>query len=73
MVDALIEVGKEQMPKRKQKESARVRSEIRSQLLDSLTKRLDADIEEMAEKVLDREMTPFRAAGTIDAKIEIKE
>ena len=72
MVDALIDVGNRQLGKRKQKEAARVRHEIRSQAMDRIMERIDGDVETLAEAVLERKMTPFRAAQMIDEKVDIK-
>lgn len=72
MVDALIDVGNRQLGKRAQKEAARVRHEIRSQAMDRIMERIDSDVETLAEAVLERKMTPFRAAQMIDEKVDIK-
>ncbi len=72
MVDALIDVGNRQLGKRAQKEAARVRHEIRSQAMDRIMERIDGDVETLAEAVLERKMTPFRAAQMIDEKVDIK-
>lgn len=72
MVDALIDVGNRQLGKRAQKEAARVRHEIRSQAMDRIMERIDGDVENLAEAVLERKMTPFRAAQMIDEKVDIK-
>ncbi len=73
MVDALEEVGRKQFPKRAQKEAERVRSEIRSQVLDKLAKRIEADVDGLAGEVLEKKMTPFKASEMIDGRIEIKD
>ena len=72
MVDALIDIGNRQLGKRAQKEAARVRHEIRSQAMDRIMERIDGDVETLAEAVLERKMTPFRAAQMIDEKVDIK-
>lgn len=73
MVDALEEVGEKQKYKRAQKEAARVRSEIRTQAMDKIMERIDGDIEALAKEVLEKKMTPFKAASMINEKVDIKE